>query len=133
MPNPGHASGKRGERRVYAKLRSLKLSVGKLQRNAPGADLVALSRDCQKMWSVQVKFTRSRYWQLGAHPKKIQSPVHVYVFLKKCKNGRIEEFVVPSRIVCRLMNFHPDDLPSNRYSIRDEYVAKFKDRWSVFS
>ena len=108
MSTRAQQSGMRGVYLVAAQLAAQGLIVSPTSRSAFGADLLVTDAGCQRTYSVQVKTNGRRYfayWLVGAHARRLTARSHVYVFvnLRDYDRAAHEFFVVPARMVARLV------------------------------
>ena len=132
MPSKGQFTGMRGVYLVAAELSRHGFIASPTSRSARGADILVTDEHCKHACSVQVKTNASTFgfWLLSNHAKEMVSPTHFYVLVNLKKDGQIEHFVVPSKVVARRM---AADKQKGRwwYSISYKKVRKFENRWSL--
>jgi hypothetical protein len=139
----GHMTGMQGVYLTAAELTKNGLIVSPTSRSSFGADLLVTDEKCKRAWSVQVKtnYGRPTFCLLNRHSEQTASPSHVYVLVNLCrKNARQQKlhpspdfYVVPSRVVAQHLCTTRQKTGSIFYSIRVQDIAKYKERWSVFS
>jgi hypothetical protein len=135
-------TGMRGVYLTAAKLTKGGLIVSPTSRSSFGADLLVTDEKCKKAWSVQVKTNhgRPRFWLLNKHSKQTASPSHIYVLVNLCRHNLKQAklhpspdfYVVPSRIIARVLRTTPRKTGSIFYSVQLPDIEKYKERWSIF-
>jgi hypothetical protein len=139
----GLMTGMQGVYMTAAELTNVGLTVSPTSRSSYGADLLVTDEKCKKAWSVQVKTNHGRptRWLLSKHSKLTASPSHIYVLVNLCRHNPTQAkrhpspdfYVVPSRIIAKRMHTHPRKTGSIWYSVHLRDIAKYKDRWTIFS
>lgn len=135
MASKGQQTGMRAVFLVAAEMVGRGYIVSPTSRNAFGADLLVTHAPCSRSFSVQVKANGARagFWLLGEKARGLSSASHVYVFVNLAGSGAEHEYyVVPSRIVKRLMLTKTRRTGSVWHSFSRQNAAKYRDGWSLF-
>lgn len=128
-----HLTGMHGVYLVAAELTAHGLIVSPTLRNAPGADLLVTTPDCQQAWSVQVKTNSDKwgFWLVGKKAMTAASPSHIYVLVNLI--GRDSEFyIIPSKHLAPMVREEVNK-NSTWYSVYAEDADPYRERWECFT